>query len=322
MKFRTEYTVKPSDLRLGLDKPVAMAGSCFSEYMGARLRRYMWDAANPTGVLFNPLSIATVLNLLGDKADATHFVRNSVFKSGSMSHSWLADSSFSHNNPDIVCSAISTALAGLDKLLTRGNTLIVTFGTAWCYYLADTDYVVANCHKQPAAMFDRRFVGIDGIVDVWQKTLVEMKRRYPGLQVIFTVSPVRHVRDGLADNFKSKATLRLAVDRLCREFGWCRYFPAYEILTDDLRDYRFYTSDLVHPSEQAVEYIQEKFCETFVSPSEMEILKSGESVYRQLNHRPINPDSAEAEEFRRQSVEMYRAFKELHPYALRLGINV
>ena len=321
MKFRTEYTAKLSDLHLGIDNPVAMIGSCFSEYMGARLRRYMWRAANPTGVLFNPLSISSALNLILDSTQAPHTVRKSIFTSGGMSHSWLSDSSFSDPDPGMVCSRILDAAAELDKLLTLGNTLIVTFGTAWCYYLAGTDYVVANCHKQPASMFNRRFADIPDITDVWRRTLHAMKERYPGLRVIFTVSPVRHIRDGLTDNSRSKATLRLATDRLCNEFDWCRYFPAYEILTDDLRDYRFYAPDLVHPSEQAVEYIQEKFCQTFVSPSEMQILESGESIYRRLNHRPILPEASEAEEFRNKTSAMYRYFLESHPNALHIGIN-
>jgi len=336
MKFRTEYIASASHHQLDIDHPIAMLGSCFSEYMQDHLRRYLWHAANSCGVLFNPLSIARVVNMLDlteDRLD--HELRDSLFKSGDMWHSWLADSSFSGTTPEDVVAKMKTALEELDTILTKGKTLVVTFGTAWCYFQKSDrpeesdavskcddaeclDTVVANCHKQPQSMFCRRRVDTQTITDIWSDTLRRLCGRYPGLRVIFTVSPVRHVRDGFAENTRSKATLILAVDELCREIGCCEYFPAFEIVTDDLRDYRFYGPDLVHPSEQAVDYILEKFFDTFVAKTEREVLRRGEEIFRRLQHRPINPSSKAAKEFSEESLRLYRQFMDLHPRAAKL----
>lgn len=326
MKFRTEYIATPAELRLGPDCPLAMMGSCFSDYMGERLRDFLWNASNPCGVLFNPLSIARILELLIECHDGHALqsvslrdrIAGTLFESGSLWHSWLVGSSFSGPDPEGVLAGISDALRSLDALLKAGRTLIVTFGTAWCYHLDGTDLVVANCHKQPAARFDRRYTEAGRIAAIWSGLLERLREVYDGLRVVFTVSPVRHVRDGFTENSLSKATLLLSVDRICRDTPDCFYFPAFEILTDDLRDYRFYASDLVHPSEQAVEYIREKFFDTYVGADDIKVLKEGESIRRRLSHRPLNPDSTEAHAFIDKSVSMYRAFINAHPNALHL----
>lgn len=317
MNFRTKYKPVPSTLQLSLDRPLAMLGSCFTDYMGARFRKHLWQADNPCGVLFNPLSIARILSLLFESADMQKkIIGASIFKSGDLWHSWLGDSSFSAATPETVASRLSVSLDKLDTLLTKGHTLVVTLGTAWCYLLKDSGDVVANCHKQPSAKFSRELVNIETITSEWSKLLERLHRRYEGLQVIFTVSPVRHVRDGLPENSRSKAMLILAVDSLCRQYDYCHYFPAYEILLDDLRDYRFYATDMVHPSDQAVEYIKEKFCDTYFSATELKALQEGESIFRRLSHRAINPDSAETAKFREESLRLYADFLSRHPNAL------
>lgn len=321
MKFRTEYNAPKARHRLDIDHPIAMLGSCFSEYMQDHLRRYLWHAANCCGVLFNPLSIARVLNMLDMPGDMVEQeLRGSLFEREDLWHSWLADSSFSGATQDYVTDKMKAALSELDALLSKGKTLIITFGTAWCYFL-NGDTVVANCHKQPKEMFRRLRVDAQTITDIWRDTLRRLCGRYPGLRVIFTVSPVRHVRDGFAENARSKATLILAVETLCREITCCEYFPAFEIMTDDLRDYRFYGPDLVHPSEQAVDYILEKFIDTFVDKADREVLSQGEEIYRRLHHRPINPSSRAASLFREESLLLYREFMELHPETVRLGVQ-
>lgn len=170
--------------------------------------------------------------------------------------------------------------------------MFITFGTSWCYFLADReDYVVANCHKQPQSLFRRERVNVAEIVKVWGEMVTMLKERYPQLEIVFTVSPVRHLKDGFVGNMRSKAVLLLAIEELCRSYEWCHYFPAYEIVNDDLRDYRFYASDLAHPSEEAVEYIWEVFRATYLDPSGEAILKEGESILRGWEHRPL-PTSA------------------------------
>lgn len=317
MNFRTEYKPKPSALQLSLDRPLAMLGSCFTDYMGARFRKHLWQACNPCGVLFNPLSIARILDLLFARDDAQQeIIGASIFKAGDLYHSWLADSSFSATTAEEVAENITCALHELDTLLAKGNTLVVTLGTARCYFNKTSGQVVANCHKQDPSLFKRKLVYIPTIIGIWGPLLGKLRMRYKDLQVIFTVSPVRHVRDGFHENSSSKATLIMAVDSLCSQYDYCHYFPAYEILLDDLRDYRFYAADMVHPSDQAVEYIKEKFCDTYFSATELKTLQEGESIFRRLSHRAINPDSAETAKFREESLRLYADFLSRHPNAL------
>lgn len=296
-----------------------MLGSCFTDYMGTRFRKHLWQACNPCGVLFNPLSIARILSMLTRTAEKKQeIIEASIFKAVDLWHSWLGDTSFSATTPEVVVHNITESLQQLDTLLSQGRTLVVTMGTAWCYCLNSTSEVVANCHKQPSALFERKMVDIETIIALWGQLLENLRSHYKGLQVIFTVSPVRHVRDGLHENTSSKATLILAVDSLCRRFDYCHYFPAYEILLDDLRDYRFYAADMVHPSDQAVEYIKEKFCDTYFSATELKTLQEGESIFRRLSHRAINPNSVETAKFKEESIRLYADFLSRHPNALFL----
>lgn len=318
MKFRTEIEPIKSDIALSIDNPLAFVGSCFADNISARMRRCLWQAENPLGVLFNPMSIAQALRYtLLEKNPANHYDEY-IFTDGELSHTWLFDSSFS-GKAEWMSHKFLNARGRLDGILRHGRTLFVTFGTAICYYLnSKPGFVVANCHKQPASLFTRRRVSVDEITDVWCKLILELGQAYPGLKIIFTVSPVRHVRDGLHENQLSKSTLLIAADRLSRQFENCHYFPAYEIVNDDLRDYRFYTSDLVHPNDMAVEYIWEKLLDTYVSATERRELAEGEKIAKRAAHRPIIADSSAAEDFRKTTEKLYAEFAARHPFAMNL----
>lgn len=321
MKFRTEIKIGRSGLQLGIDRPVALVGSCFADNIGERMRRCLWNAQNPTGVLFNPLSIAKNLEMILLQGDSDSSFKESLFECNGIWHSWLFDSSIS-GSAEYIDGKYRQLMKDFPELIRQGGTLIVTFGTAWCYYLnLRTDYVVANCHKQPASMFTRRMASVEEIAEKWRLLLGRLKKNYPDLNVIFTVSPVRHVRDGLHGNQLSKATLLLAIDRLCQEYDFCSYFPAYEILNDDLRDYRFYADDLCHPSETAVEYIWEKFIECYIRAEQQRALIEGEKITKRLHHRAIISGSDEAKEFANETQRLYREFSERHPTAMILPIS-
>ena len=295
MKFRTEYKVSRSSVTLDPDLPVALVGSCFASNIASRMRECMWEAFNGVGTLYNPMSIAKVVQLLvfGDTTDSP--IGDSIFESEGRFHSWLFDSHFSASDRQLCLDAIEAARTGLLSALEKGRAMIVTFGTAWCYSLVDRysemdggdGYIVANCHKMPASMFERKRVAVEDISSLWKGLCARLKERYPDLNVIFTVSPVRHLKDGFEGNTLSKATLHLAVEQICGDVPFCRYFPAYELVCDDLRDYRFYASDLVHPSESAIEYIWEVFCNTFLDAEGERKIKEGSRRYKALNHRPI-----------------------------------
>lgn len=318
MKFRTEIEVGQSDIDLSIDKPVALVGSCFADNISDRMRRCLWRAENPLGVLFNPLSIANALRLTLLESDASDLYGDYIFTEGDVCHSWLLDSTFS-GRADTMRNRFFASRQKLDCILEAGRTLIVTFGTAYCYFLkSHPGFVVSNCHKQPQSLFERRRVEVDDIVEIWRKLAVELRNVYPGLRIIFTVSPVRHVRDGLHENQLSKAILLLAIDSLCGGLDFCEYFPAYEAVNDDLRDYRFYAADLAHPSEMAVEYIWEKFQERYVTDHNRRVLAEGEKISKRLSHRPIIAESESAAAFRKATADLYEKFAACHPAVLNL----
>lgn len=324
MKFRTECEAERGRCKIEVERPLLLVGSCFSDYMCQRMRECLWRATNPAGTLFNPLSIAKFLELAttcgltaGDevpRSEARQEIADSIFESGGAWHSWLGDSHFSGADSVTVAKNVIDGLILACGCLKEDATLIVTFGTAFCYYLAGKkNYVVANCHKQPGALFERRRIDMETIVDTWSKLLGRLRSLFPHMKVVFTVSPVRHVRDGLHENTLSKGILHLAVERLCKEFGFCSYFPAYEILNDDLRDYRFYADDLVHPSPKAVEYIWEKFRDTYVDESGQRLLKEGENLYRRLSHRPLIEGFPGTAAFQAETTRRLDSFLTSHP---------
>lgn len=322
MQFRTPYCPERSRLTLTPYLPLAMLGSCFADNIAARMRRCLWDARNPSGTLYNPLSIARALEtaLLSETPEADFAA--TLMQADGVWHSWLFDTSFSARDSVSGRHVFSERRRWLDEALSLSRVMFVTFGTAWCYFLTDRpDYLVANCHKQPATMFERRRLEPDEITDVWRDITIRLRRRYPGLQLIFTVSPVRHLKDGFAGNSLSKSILRLSVARLCEEVEGCSYFPAFEIVNDDLRDYRFYDTDMVHPSAQAVEYIWEMLCATYIDSNGMTALEEGAKVKAACGHRPLLPlhtDEDRLAEQHRQAklAERYKRFRQRFPYAL------
>ena len=174
----------------------------------------------------------------------------------------------------------------LAEKLCHGKTLIITFGTSIAYFRKSNDTIVGNCHKQPADLFYRERLQVNDIAHAWDFLIKNMNNTYKGLNIIFTVSPVRHLKDTMEGNSKSKAILLLAIEQICSLHENCHYFPAFEIMNDDLRDYRFYASDLLHPSEEAIEYIWEKFVDTYIDSSGKTFLEEGAKKVRAANHRP------------------------------------
>lgn len=288
MKFRTEFKESCSPLTLSPNCPTILIGSCFANNIAKKMRECDWNVFNDAGTLYNPLSISKVLDTLVFNDNYKEVLNDSLFESENLIHSWLFDTHFSKPSVTEVINSIELSRNELMNCLNKSQALIVTFGTAWCYFLAqDMDYVVANCHKQPQSLFVRRRITISEIVDSWTAICKKIKQRFPNISFIFTVSPVRHLKDGFEGNTRSKAILQLAVEELCNNIDDCYYFPAYEIVCDDLRDYRFYASDLVHPSEMAIDYIWETFRRTYIDDDGEKLLKEGNKRYKAANHRPI-----------------------------------
>lgn len=291
-KFRTEFVSRKSSVTLDPRQPVALVGSCFADNIAAKMRDVLWEGVNPLGALYNPLSISTALRLMLFSLFPERDFEKTLFLHEGKYHSRLFGSGFSAWSAVDCMAAFREKRLALSSTLAKGNVLIVTFGTAYAYFLKDAEVIpVGNCHKCPSSDFTRRRLGIDEIEEDWQSLLNELKKRLPELKVIFTVSPVRHLKDGFSENTRSKAVLQLAVENLCNANDFCTYFPAYEILNDDLRDYRFYASDMVHPSEEAVDYIWDNFLAVFLDDQGKCRIKEGDRLGRALRHRPI-PDAS------------------------------
>lgn len=287
IKFRTEYNPSKSELGLSPDKPVVLVGSCFSENICKKMNLHQWHAINPLGTLYNPFSIALALNAMIDKPNGKEIFEKSLFQSDGIWHSHLFDSSFSSKIKEDCVSEFSERQEEFLSIIEDGKILLATFGTSICYYRTGTTLPVGNCHKQPACNYYRKRLSVDEIFSVWSNIILELNSKFPGIKIIFTVSPVRHIKDGFEGNSRSKAVLLLATELICKNFNNCEYFPAFEIINDDLRDYRFYASDLVHPSDDAVEYIWEIFKKRYIDEPGQKLLAEGEKRMKAINHRPM-----------------------------------
>lgn len=311
MKFRTEFIPVRSEITLRPELPLLTIGSCFADNISARMRSSMWDAENPLGVQYNPWAMLKILQLsiFPDNTDASF--QTTLFEANGLTHSWLLDSSGSAPTRSEAIAKFVQRRRRLTDMLAASQVLFVTFGTLNCFLLKDRT-VVANCHKQPQALFSRERLSIDESVRLWDGFITDLRMRYPLLKVVFTVSPVRHVRDGLTENWLSKAGLRVMIEEICHRQDCCSYFPAYEILNDDLRDYRFYASDLVHPSDQAVEYIWEIFKQTYLDEAGLEYLREGEALMRRAGHRPILMSPGQYADYRLETDRLIAEFKARH----------
>lgn len=288
MKFRTEIDKPQLKGRIDYNSKIVTLGSCFAENITKRLAAAKFCVKHsPVGILFNPASIASTLTAFAERSavDCGRIVRRS--------EGWVSLDCHSELTMPTEEEAIKTLQNAIDeghKLLRSATCVIITFGTAWVYEHIATGRVVANCHKQPSREFCRRRMSVEEIVTLF-KPLMEGVLR--DKHIIFTVSPIRHTADGLTENCVSKAILRLAADTLSSTYDNADYFPAYEIVTDDLRDYRFYAEDMVHPSAQAVEYIWQRFIESALADSAVELLPKVEKIIVAAAHKPFNPNSEE-----------------------------
>lgn len=286
MKFRTEFEAKKSRLTLDPSRPVVLTGSCFSQNIAMKMESCQWRAVNPTGTLYNPHSIGLALDMMLDDVKGKERFERSLFEFNGIWNSDVFDSSFSSLDREDCIQEFLNRRDLLIDTLQEGKQLIVTFGTSIVYHTVEKHLPVGNCHKQPAGLFYRKRMTVSEVLSYWEVVIEQLKEKFPGIKIIFTVSPVRHLKDGFVGNSRSKAILLLGIEDILSYNEDCYYFPAYEILNDDLRDYRFYASDLAHPSEEAIEYIWEKFLETYMDPTGLRILEEGAKRIKASLHRP------------------------------------
>ena len=304
----------PSDWpRLTHRDHLMLMGSCFASSIGARLLQAKFACeVNPYGVLYNPLSISAALREIDS---SKQYTGDDLFRAGGCWHSPMHHSDFSAADPDEVLHNINARLSVARQWLSSLDVLLLTFGTSWVYEDGQTGRIVGNCHKLPESCFRRRRLSVEEIVDDYTDLLTTLWKQRPGLRVILTVSPIRHVRDGLHANQLSKATLLLAIDALQQQFaGRIFYFPAYELLNDELRDYRFYADDLVHPSDLAVGYVWQRFSEACFAKETLQIIEESENIGKMLQHKPFRPESEEYKRFLGQIVLKIDRLNRKYPY--------
>ena len=301
MKLYTSVDIAPCARKIGYGDKILLLGSCFADNIGAKFAEHYFQATiNPLGTLYNPASIALSIT------DSQHSIPDSrlIYHNG-LWHSMMHHGTFSGKDKAAVQARCLDSYERLQRALKEATTVIVTFGTAWVYEM--DGQVVANCHKLPANRFTRRCLAVDEIVEMWQPIVASM----PDKHWIFTVSPIRHVKDGLHANQVSKAILLQAVDELGQS-----YFPSYEIMMDELRDYRFYAEDMVHPSQVAVEYIWQRFVETYMTEDTRGEMRTLHQLWQDRHHRFLHPDSEEAERFRLHVEKQMVALKERYPWII------
>ena len=287
-------------------------GSCFAEHIGAYLEnRKFQQLLNPFGIVYHPLVLAKLLEQVLDNRRPQE---EDLFEEQGLWRHYDFHSRHAHPQQEQALVGLHDQFERTAVRLQELDVLILTFGTAYGYVLKASEEWVNNCHKQAAALFDKRLATVDAMHLAVAQVLKRLKTINPDLQVILTISPVRHLRDGLLENQRSKARLLLTQEALCSDLDFVHYFPAYEILLDELRDYRYYANDLLHPSSLAIEIIAERFGKTFFSEETTLLSRDIQRLVQASNHRPLHPDSDAAASFRQQTIEKMELLAAKHAW--------
>ena len=283
MNFRTEIQIKKSAEKINHNQKILLLGSCFAQNMQVKFAEGGFEAMHPFGAIYNPYSVANSFKLIAENIAPNP---DSLFFQKDKWNSYAFHSSYSNSDKNEAVRQMTDAVREANEILNSEiPIIIITLGTSWVYELNETGEIVANCHHSAASSFTRRAMEVEEIIEVL-KPICSLGKR-----VIFTVSPVRHLKDGAHENQLSKSRLLLAVDRLTKEYANCEYFPSYEIMLDELRDYRFFADDMAHPTALAVDYIWERFSDTYFSKNTIDGIKEYEKIVKTEKHKPSNPES-------------------------------
>lgn len=318
MKFHFEFDIKKLPKPISHRDSLLLIGSCFTENIGEKLERSKFKVLqNPNGILFNPVSVAEALT---DYIEARQFREEDLFQLNDAWHSWTHHSRFSGIQKEGALEKINSSIQNAHSFLKQSSYLMITLGSAWVYQLtekaalAKPGTVAANNHKAPADWFQRKLMTVEDVLRVLDNVMHRLFLFNPDLQIIFTISPVRHLREGVVENNRSKAVLIQAVHHLVDKFEKLYYFPAYELVIDDLRDYRFYAEDLVHPNYQATQYVWEKFLEACMDVQTRKIIEEINTINLAFQHKPFHPSSTGHQQFLRSMQERAGALQLSHPH--------
>jgi len=313
MDFFTHIDISESFIDISYQDQILLFGSCFAESIGKRLNEYKFHVdINPFGVLYNPLSISTAISSLIKPIDKT---KDDLFLHNGLYHSFTHHSSFSAITETECLEKINHRIQISSANLKKANRLFITFGSAHVYLLKSNGEIVANCHKLPSRFFEIKRLSVTDIFEEWDRLLSSLFKINKQLNVIFTVSPIRYWKDGAHENQLSKSTLLLAIDEIQKHYpNQISYFPAYELLMDELRDYRFYAEDMCHPSVTAVQYIWERFIATYFNQPTQQLLMEVKNILKAIDHKPFNPESQAHKQFVTQTLLKIEQLVEKTPY--------
>jgi hypothetical protein len=292
MDFRTKIPISKSDNPIDYNASVVSVGSCFTENMGDKFQYFKFqNTTNPFGIIFNPVSIEKII----EKAiTATLFTESDIFFHNERWHSFNVHSDLSNESKEALLESLNSILKLTKSQLETASHIIITYGTSWVYRNIESDAIVANCHKVPQKQFTKVLLSVEVIKESIEKTMELIALVNPKANLIFTVSPVRHTKDGFVENQLSKSHLIAAIHGVLNTEHFklnTEYFPSYEIMMDELRDYRFYAEDMLHPSQVAIDYIWKRFSETTISESAYSAMEEVQNIQKSLSHKPFNPNS-------------------------------
>jgi hypothetical protein len=312
MKLRTEIEIPRHNHPIDHSGKILTIGSCFAQNIGEYFRNGKMDSmVNPFGVLYNPVSILNSVKLL---TGTVKFSADDLVYDQGEWHSFYHHSDFSHHDKNAVLAKINDGLQATLEFIKHADRIIFTYGSSFVYELYESGIVASNCHKIDPKKFKRFRLSAGKVREAIRSAINEITTLNENCEFILTVSPVRHMRDGAVDNQLSKSTLLLAVSEIVSNNPKCAYFPSYEIMMDDLRDYRFYEPDLVHPNKVAQDYIWERFSESMMSETCRKILKEVEAVTRAKTHRVRNPESDKHKQFLHATLDKIKELKSKYPH--------
>ncbi|RNC66903.1 GSCFA domain-containing protein [Proteiniphilum sp. X52] len=312
MNFRTIIDIPVSDIRIDHSTRMMLFGSCFSENIGRKLQQYKFRVdANPFGILYNPFSVSAAMQRL---LSAIPFSETDLVFNNGIYHSLMHHGQFSAPDKTACLRKISERFESAAANIQQTDLFLITFGSAYTYRWRDSGEIAGNCHKFPARLFHRTRLSVEEVTEEWKRLISVLTSIRPGVKWLFTVSPVRHWKEGAHENQISKSVLHLAIDNLQQVFPEnVRYFPAYEVMIDELRDYRFYDEDMMHPSSFAADYIWQLFSNTFFSAETMNINEEWEHIRKAIEHRPLYPGTEAHTAFVKDTLLKMEAFSRRYP---------
>lgn len=289
MQFRTQIPILKSNHPIDYHSKVVSLGSCFAVNMAEKLEHLKFqNIVNPFGILFHPLALE---KFIGFAVNKKTFTEADIFFHNERWHCFDAHSDLSSNSKQELLDSLNDLGASADKAIRNATHIIITLGTAWVYKNNTSNEIVANCHKMTQKEFTKELLSVSTISESLDNMISMLEKAHPGMNMIFTISPVRHIKDGFVENQWSKSNLISALHEQLQNHKSASYFPSYEIMMDELRDYRFYAEDMIHPNQTAIDYIWERFSNGWISESSFPLLKEIDDVQKALAHKPFNPES-------------------------------